>query len=153
VFLIEVVKAFRSNKVPHAVAGGYAVSLHGAVRGTMDIDFVISLKPKHLQGAETALRSIGLSSRIPVTHLEISQFRKEYIQKKNLIAWGFIDDKDPTRMVDLLLITDVSEHKTVTKKVGNIAIEILSIASLIKMKKAAGRPQDREDIKALEKLQ
>jgi hypothetical protein len=151
-FLIEVVAALNSQRVPYAVAGGYAVALHGAVRGTLDIDFLISLKPKHLAGAEAALKSIGLISRIPVTHAEISQFRKEYIEKRNLIAWGFIDQKDPTRMVDLLLIDDISKHKTVTKKVRGVAIKILSIPSLIKMKKLSGRAQDLEDIKALEKL-
>jgi phage pi2 protein 07 len=151
-FLLEVIAALNKERVPYAVAGGYAVALHGAIRGTVDIDFVISLKPKHLEGAESALKSIGLSSRIPVTHVEISQFRKEYIKKKNLIAWGFIDLKDPTRMVDLLLTDDISKHKMITKQVQGVTIKILSIPSLIKMKKVAGRPQDLEDIKALEKL-
>lgn len=151
-FLLEVVGALKEAGVPYAVAGGYAVALHGAVRGTMDIDFVISLKPPHLAAAESALHSLGLKSRIPVTHQEISQFRKEYIQKRNLTAWGFVDLKDPTRLVDLLLVEDISKVKTVTKRVSGVDIKILSIPSLIKMKKAAGRPQDLEDIRALEKL-
>lgn len=151
-FLLEVVDALTKARVSYAVAGGYAVSLHGAVRGTMDIDLVISLKPKQLEAAEGALQSIGLSSRIPVTHLEIAQFRKEYIEQRNLIAWGFIDVKDPTRMVDLLLLEDISKHKTVIKQVKGAPVKILSIPSLIKMKKSAGRPQDLEDVRALEKL-
>jgi hypothetical protein len=151
-FLLQVVEALQTARVPYAVAGGYAVSLHGAVRATMDIDFVISLKPKHLAAAEAALKSIGLSSRIPVTAIEISQFRKEYIERRNLIAWGFIDLKDPTRMVDLLLIDDISKHKVVTKHIEGMAVKILSLPSLIKMKKASGRPQDLEDVKALEKM-
>ncbi len=128
------------------------MALHGAVRGTMDIDFVISLQPKCLEAAESALNSIGLTSRIPVTHAEISKFRKEYIEKRNLIAWGFIDKKDPTRIVDLLLTVDISKQKIVIKEVRGVPIKILSIQSLIKLKKSAGRPQDFEDIKALEKL-
>lgn len=151
-FLLEVVAALNHERVPYAVAGGYAVALHGAVRGTVDIDFVISLRPKHLAGAELALNSIGLTSRIPVTHSEISKFRKEYIQKRSLIAWGFIGQNDRTRMVDLLLTEDVSKHTHVTKQVQGVNVEILSIPSLIKIKKSAGRPQDLEDIKALEKL-
>ncbi len=151
-FLLEVIVALSSHRVPYAVAGGYAVALHGAVRGTVDIDFVISLKPKHLAGAEAALKSIGLISRIPVTHIEIVQFRKEYLEKRNLIAWSFIDAKDPTRMVDLLLKDDISNYKTVTKEVHGVSVKILSIPSLVKMKRLVGRPQDLEDIKALERL-
>lgn len=151
-FLLEVVNALSKARVPYAVAGGYAVSFHGAVRGTMDIDFVISLKPRQLEAAEQALKSIGLTSRIPVTHVEISQFRKEYIKNKNLFAWGFIDLKDPTRMVDLLLTEDISKQKIVIKRVQGVDVRVLGISSLIKIKKAAGRPQDLEDIRALEKL-
>jgi hypothetical protein len=151
--LLEVVEAFNRRNLPYAIAGGYAVALHGAVRGTVDIDLVISLKAKHVEGAEEALKAIGLASRIPATHVEISKFRKEYIEKRNLIAWGFIDLKDPTRMVDLLLMNDISKYKTVTKKVRHLSIEVLSLPSLIKMKKLSGRPQDLEDVKALEKLQ
>lgn len=151
-FLLDVVSALTKARVPYAVAGGYAVSLHGAVRGTMDIDFVISLKPKHIFAAELALLSLGLTSRIPVTHVEISQFRKEYIEKRNLVAWGFVDKKDPTRLVDLILTDDISKFKTQKKEVRGIPVNILSIPSLIKMKKVSHRPQDIEDIKALEKL-
>ncbi len=152
-FLLEVVEALNRHKVPYAVAGGYAVSLHGAVRGTLDIDLVVSLKPKHLAQVETALVSIGLESRLPVTHEEISQFRREYIEKRNLIAWSFVDKRDPTRIVDLLLIEDVSKQKVDTKEIRGVKVNVLSMRSLIKMKKTSARPQDLEDIKALERLQ
>lgn len=150
--LLDVAKAFKESKLPYAIAGGYAVALHGAVRGTLDIDLVISLKPKHLEAAEALLKRMGLNSRIPVTHQEISQFREEYIQNRNLIAWTFVDTQNPARIVDLLLTEDVSKQKLVKMKVHGMDISVLSIPSLIRMKKKAGRPQDLEDIRALEKL-
>jgi len=151
-WLLEVVDAVKCAKVPYAVAGGFAVALHGAIRGTLDIDLVISLKAKHLEAIEKALHGLRLVSRIPVTHLEISQFRQEYIKNRNLIAWGFIDPKNPAHMVDLLLTEDVSEQSLVKKKIHGVEVNILSIASLIRMKKKAGRLQDLEDIRALEKI-
>lgn len=151
-FLLDVVGAFSKLRVRYALAGGYAVALHGAIRGTFDIDFVISLKPKHLEAAEAALKSIGLKSRIPVTSKEVAQFRKEYIRNRNLIAWSFVDARDPTKLVDLLLVEDIASHKTVIKQVQGVKVEVLSIPSLIKMKKATGRPQDIEDVRALESL-
>lgn len=151
-FLLEVVGAFKQSKVPYAVAGGFAVALHGAVRGTLDIDFVISLKSKHLEAAEKALQRLGLFSRIPVTHEEISKFRKEFIQKRNLIAWTFVDPKNPAKIVDLLLTEDVSKQKTVIKEIHGTQVCILSITSLVRMKRKSARPQDLEDIRALERL-
>lgn len=139
-------------QVPHAVAGGYAVAMHGAIRGTVDVDLVISLKAEHLKAAQLALESIGLSSRLPITAEEVFKFRREYIEKRNLMAWSFVDFKDPTRIVDLLLIHDVSKLKLVQKRVGGVDVSLLSIPSLIKIKKQAGRPQDLEDVKALEKI-
>lgn len=151
-FLLEVVEAFTTARVPYAVAGGYAVSLHGAVRGTLDIDFVISLKPKHLKASEEALQSIGLRSRLPISHIEISQFRDEYIKKRNLIAWGFVANDDPTRMVDLILVEDISKQKIVTKVVQGVSVKVLSLQSLIRMKTLSGRAQDLEDVRALKVL-
>ncbi len=139
-------------QVPHAVAGGYAVAMHGAIRGTVDVDLVISLKAEHLKAAQLALESIGLSSRLPITAEEVFKFRREYIEKRNLMAWSFVDFKDPTRIVDLLLIHDVSKLRLVQKRVGGVDVSLLSIPSLIKIKKQAGRPQDLEDVKALEKI-
>ena len=63
-----------------------------------------------------------------------------------------MDPRDPTRMVDLLLLEDVAKHKTITKKISGVPVQILSIPSLIKMKKASARPQDLEDVRALERL-
>jgi hypothetical protein len=151
-FLLEIVKAMTKAQVPHAVAGGYAVAMHGAIRGTVDVDLVISLKAEHLKAAQLALESIGLSSRLPITAEEVFKFRREYIEKRNLMAWSFVDFKDPTRIVDLLLIHDVSKLRLVQKRVGGVDVSLLSIPSLIKIKKQAGRPQDLEDVKALEKI-
>jgi hypothetical protein len=41
-FLKRVCQAFTDNHVDYAIVGGYAVALHGAVRGTMDVDAVLT---------------------------------------------------------------------------------------------------------------
>src|SRR5690349_13941262 len=129
-WLLDVVNTFKKAKLPYAVAGGFAVALHGAVRGTLDVDLVISLKPKHLESAEAALLKMGLVSRLPITAKEISQFRQEYILKRNLIAWTFIDPKNPTKIIDLLLTEDISKQKITKKKIHGIDVNILGISSL-----------------------
>lgn len=59
-FLTNVANALTKHKVEFAIAGGYAVALHGAVRGTVDIDIVIKLKEKSFHNAENALLALGL---------------------------------------------------------------------------------------------
>jgi hypothetical protein len=151
-WFIKVIQELNRSKVEYAIAGGYAVALHGAVRGTVDIDLVLVLTEKNLLAAEKALMNLNLQSRIPVTAKEIFNFRKEYLQKRNLIAWSFVDSKDPSRVVDLILTDDLKKLSSVKKKMAGLQVPVLSIKSLIQMKKAAGRPQDLEDVKALEEI-
>ena len=47
-FLIKVVDKLREKNIPYAIVGGHAVALHGAVRGTLDIDLIIKWTLKNL---------------------------------------------------------------------------------------------------------
>ncbi|MCI0409391.1 MAG: hypothetical protein L0191_12675, partial [Acidobacteria bacterium] len=89
--LLRVIRALNEARVPYAVVGGYAVALHGAVRGTVDVDLVIRFKAVDFQRTERALVSLGLQSRLPITAAEVFQFREEYLQNRNLRAWTFIN--------------------------------------------------------------
>jgi hypothetical protein len=151
-FLKKLIKALDKNQVKYTLVGGYAVALHGAPRMTMDIDFLTILTEKNLKNAEEALRSIGLQSRLPISAHEVALFREEYIENRNLIAWSFINPKDPLEVVDILLTHDLSEMSTVTKKFNDFSVSVISIDDLIKLKKEAGRDQDLEDIRVLKGL-
>ncbi len=151
-FLLQVVNSFEEQDVSSALVGGHAVALHGAVRGTIDLDFVISLNEKAFRSAEQALLNIGLKSRLPVTAEDVFRFREEYIKNKNLIAWSFSNPDNPIEVVDIIITEDVKKMKTINKKVLGTNICLASIADLISMKKKSNRPQDIEDVKALEKL-
>ena len=151
-FIASVVKALTANHVRFTLVGGYAVVLHGCVRGTVNIDIVVSLKESELKKAEFALNSIGLQSRIPVTHKDIFLFREEYIKNKNLIAWSFVNPKNALEVVDIIITTDLSELKSINIKSLGLEIPVCSIDDLIKMKTASARPQDLEDVKALKAI-
>lgn len=151
-FLYRLIKTLKSQDAKFALAGGFAVALHGAVRGTVDIDIVIALTLSNLTSVEKAFEKLGLKSRIPVGAKEIFQFREEYIKNRNLIAWSFYHPQNPTEVVDIILTHDVKEMETVLIRSGDVSIPVLSIGELIEMKKLSGRPQDLEDIKALETL-
>lgn len=150
--MVEVCRALKAKKVRYAIVGGYAVALHGAVRGTVDIDVIIQISEAQFVKAEAALKSLGLTPRLPVSGREVYQFREEYIKNRNLIAWSFIDYKDPSKIVDIILTEDLKKLSVKNVKVGPESLPVLAVDDLIKMKKKSGRKQDLEDIKALEAL-
>jgi hypothetical protein len=41
-FIEKTCKALAESGVRYAIVGGYAVALHGAVRGTMDVDIAVN---------------------------------------------------------------------------------------------------------------
>ncbi len=151
--LIEkVIKTLNQHRVQYTLVGGYAVALHGAVRGTVDIDFVVALNQRSYRQTEKALNSIGLKSILPISADDVFNFREEYIKNRNLTAWSFNNPDNPLEIVDIIITEDVKKIKSVIKIFNGTRIKIAAIDDLIKMKKKSGRKQDIEDIKALVKL-
>ncbi|NOX93109.1 MAG: nucleotidyltransferase family protein [Gammaproteobacteria bacterium] len=151
-FLLALTNALDKHGVKYALVGGYAVALHGAVRGTVDVDIVIQLRQSVFNKAEQALIELGLQPRLPVSADDVFLFREEYIKNKNLIAWSFSNPDNPTEILDIIITEDLNNMKPVIKNVMGKNIKVADIASLIAMKTRSGRPQDIEDIKALKKI-
>lgn len=151
-FVFRVVEALEQRKVPAAIVGGYAVALHGAVRGTVDLDLVLRLRKADFVAAEAAFRALGLVSRLPVTAAQVFEFRAEYIKNRNLIAWSFYNPANPAEALDVIITHDLAKMKVKKIKTAGGMLPVLALPDLIAMKRASGRPQDLEDISALERL-
>jgi len=151
-FLNHVCSALADNGVRYAVVGGHAVALHGAVRGTVDVDIVLTWNLKSLLAAEQALTGIGLVSRLPISADDVFQFHDEYVKNRNLIGWNFYNLSNPAELVDIVITYDLKGKKIGKVDTAGGPVNILSRTELIVMKRASGRPQDLEDVKALEKL-
>ncbi len=152
-FLEKICSELNKQNVQFAIVGGYAVAMHGAVRGTVDIDFVVRWHLETLCNAEISLSKLGLVSRIPVQASDVYHFRKEYIEKRNLIAWNFYNPVNPVEQVDIVINFSLKDDMVKNMKVGNTIIPVLNLKSLISMKRKSGREQDLLDIDALERLQ
>ena len=151
-FLEKICQSLINAGANFVVVGGYAVALHGAVRGTLDIDIALRWTKKNLEKTETTLNSLGLVSKLPITADDVYKYRNEYIANRNLIAWNFCNPDNLSQQVDIIINYDTKGRKRKIKKLSNSEVPILEIEDLIQMKKVSGRPQDLEDIKALEKL-
>lgn len=148
-FILDLVEILNRKKIQYAVIGGYAVALHGVVRGTVDIDIIINLNKSSMIKAEMALNELGLKSKLPVNAEDVFNFREEYIRNKNMLAWNFSNPDNPAETVDILITEDVKEYKVKNIKIKDKNIRVISIDGLIKIKEKSNRPQDLEDIKAL----
>ena len=70
---------------------------------------------------------IGLTSRIPVRAQDIIKMRKEYIENRNLIAWSFVDYKNPLRQVNILIIKDLKNLETIDISVAGKKIPVATL--------------------------
>lgn len=144
-FLRDLIKSLEKSKIEYAVVGGYALALHGIVRATMDVDLVVNVSEATLSKVERALGDLGLTSRLPIRAKEVAQFREEYIQRRNLIAWSFVDFQDQTRQVDILIPYDLKGMGVERMKWGGLRVSVVDLPTLLKMKLEAARPQDLID--------
>lgn len=148
-FLLNVIKNLNKSEIPYAIVGGFAMVLHGVVRGTVDLDFIMNLSAENFEKAEALLESMGLQSKLPLDAKMIFQFKDEYIKNRNLIAWSFYNPKIPHEVVDIILTEDLKKKKVTTINYAGIKIKVLAVDELIKMKKTSARPQDLMDVESL----
>lgn len=152
-FLVRVCESFRAHRVRYAIVGGHAVALHGAVRGTIDLDIALNWSLQALGRAEKALADLGLVSRLPLTAADVFKYRDEYVRNRNLVAWNFYNPKNLGEQVDLIVTYDLTGRSLKKLDIGGSQVTILNREDLVSMKTESGRPQDIEDVKALEKLE
>ncbi|MCH2205267.1 MAG: nucleotidyltransferase family protein [Lentisphaerales bacterium] len=148
----DIFRNFEKNKIAYAVVGALASSLHGVVRGSLDLDIAVRFEAENLQKVESSLEELGYTSAIPVSATEIFNFRQQFIEKRNLLNWTFTHNSDATKQVDIIITHDLKDMSFRKLKTKMGIVPLISKKDLISMKRAAARPQDLEDIRALEKL-
>jgi hypothetical protein len=151
-FLARVRRALAKKGLRYAVVGGHAVALHGAVRGTVDVDIAMTWSLKSLEAAEEALWGLGLVSRLPVSAKDVFHFRDEYVRNRNLSEWNFYKPQNLTEQVDIVITYDLKGKPLTRIATADGPIRVLSRKDLIETKRSSGRPQDLEDADALERL-
>jgi len=152
-FLRRVCEILRAHAVPFAIVGGYAVALHGVVRGTFDIDLITELSEGNLSQLQIALAEIGLRPSLPLNAGELYVNLDTYRNERNLLPWNFINPHRMREVLDVVLTEDVRNMETQEIATDFGIVATLTIDSLIAMKSRANREQDKKDIAALQELQ
>lgn len=147
---IDILKALDRHQVPYLIIGGHAVYAHGFRRETEDVDIVWLRSPGAEAAMERALTEVEaayLSKEInPATGIEKAiPISASYIQANHLMMlWtrhGFLDVFDyipghPGTSVTELFATAIEVEGR----------KFPSLDWLRRMKEAAGRAKDRNDL-------
>lgn len=138
----NLLKLLNGNKVTYIVIGAMAFPYHGYSRSTLDIDIFIRPTEANAKKTLIALKKFGYDTAdITVNDL---------LTRKILIRQYYVET-DIHPFVAGISFDEVWK----TKEKGDfegIPVYFPSLKALIKMKKAAGRAKDKEDLKYLRKL-
>jgi len=143
--LHAVTRALSAANVRYAVCGGVAVTIHGATRSTKDIDIVVA--PDDLQAALEAVRPLGFTfAALPMTFDDGTE-RERHVQRVSKLAGSehlLLD----FMLADAALTGTLDDRVDVALPEGTLTV--VSRATLVRMKRLAGRPQDIADVSKLE---
>ena len=117
---------------------------------------MVQLLPQNIERTFAALRALDYRPSVPVTAVQFADpvTREAWITQKGMQVLQFWSDRHRETPVDLF-VRDPFDFETeyaraLVKPLGSINIRFVSIPALIRMKRAAGRPQDRIDIEHLQ---
>ena len=145
-------------KVRYVVVDGLAPVLHGLDRLTADVDLVIDLSAESAQAAVWALTEAGYRSLAPVDPAALAdpEQRHEWQTVRNMQVFSLWDSTNTRPTVDIMLSPAVPFEElwaaALETQIGRHDVRVASIDHLIRMKAAAGRPQDLADIERLRAL-
>ncbi len=152
----RLIETLARHRVDYVIIGGLATQVHGHRRTTMDLDLTPAPDPENFRRLAAALSELDAKPVDP-----------------NL-AQGDIPATDPERLAIAAIVPPLQtrhgqlhvlkepkgarefarlREAALVIEVDGIEIAIASLDDLIRMKRAAGRPQDRDDIAALTALE
>jgi len=129
------------REVEFVIVGGYAVTFHGYVRATQDMDLFYRNSEANIQRLVQAVREFGMDVKEP----QIEAFS----DPANIIRMG----NPPARIEMICGISgatfDEVWHDRVQGKFGDLTVPFISYKDLVRNKLASGRPKDLADIAEL----
>lgn len=157
-FFEHLFRALYLKKIDYCVVGGVALVLQGAVRMTADLDLMVALDVPNLTRFVEVIKELGYKPKVPVAPEEFisPKSRASWIADKGMQVFTFYHPGEMVSLVDVFVHEPVPysemRGRIELKPIDDFMIPVASKPDLIRLKKIAGRPQDLEDIKALEAL-
>ena len=138
----SLLKSLKGHKVKFVIIGATAFPVHGYSRATLDIDIFIKPERSNAEKTLVALKNFGY---------DVKDVTVDELLTKKILIRQYLVETDIHPYVKGVSFNKVWKNK-VKSKFGDTFAWFASLDDLIKMKKAAGRPKDIEDLKYLIKL-
>jgi predicted nucleotidyltransferase len=135
-------RSLNAHKARYVVIGATAFPIHGYARATLDVDIFIEPTEENASRVRRALVEFGYD----LTDVTV----QDLLTKKVLIR-QYVLEVDVHPFVMGATFEEVWGRR-VEDRIGETPAGFASLADLIRMKEAAGRPKDLEDLRALRKL-
>lgn len=154
-----VVAALNEARVEFLIVGGLAVNAHGFVRLTRDIDIVLRLSAENAAKGLNALLAIGYQMAIPEKPESFAQeaIRERWRVEKNMVVLKLWSDVHRRTPIDIFVYEPFPFAEEMAKSVRleispGVTAPVVTLETLLAMKRFAGRPQDLIDITELERI-
>ncbi len=135
----NLLKSLNAHKVEFVIIGATAFPVHGYARATLDIDLFIRPELENARRTLEALKEFGY---------DVTDLNEDDLLSKKVLIRQYLVETDIHPFVQGVTFERVWKNR-VSGTYGNEKVYYASLDDLIKMKKAAGRPKDKEDLKAL----
>jgi len=149
----ELFRALARHGVEYVTVGGIAIQAYGGQRLTQDLDVAIASSTNNLARLAAAL--LDLDARILGPDGQRSQSTPSASLLASSDQWHLITAHGPLDVLTLPAhLGSFANMRGRAHEVplGDLSIPIAHREDLLKMKRAAGRPQDLADVKLLESL-
>jgi hypothetical protein len=157
--LEAILRALADAEARYLIVGGLAVAAHGYGRLTFDLDLVVQLQPDNVLRALRALESLGYLPLAPVAAADFADpaKRESWIRDKNAVVFQLHSDRHRETRIDLFVSEPFDfeveyRHAKIGELLPGLPARFVRVETLIRMKEAAGREKDLEDIRQLKLL-
>lgn len=135
-------RSLNAHRVRYVVIGAAAFPVHGYARATLDIDILIDATPANARRTLIALREVGY---------DVTDVTLEDLLTKKLLIRQYILETDIHPSAVGVTFEEVWKNR-VRDKIGATPANFAGLDELIRMKQAAGRPKDVDDLRVLLRL-
>ena len=140
----DILSALSDAKAEYLLVGAYAMAFHGLPRATGDLDLWVRASPENADRVLAALRVFGAP---------MEMFKREELCRE---GWVYQIGVTPRRIDFMTGLSGIEFASAwplrIRISLDGVEISVIDRASLVRNKKAAGRPKDLADVAELERL-
>ncbi len=155
----KIITALNAANVEYLIVGGLAVNAHGFVRLTRGLDLVIRLTPENATKGLHTLLSIGYRMMIPERPEAFADAstRERWREEKGMVVLKLWSDEHRRTPIDIFVYEPFSFEEeralaSIREVMPGVSAPVVTLETLLEMKRVAGRPQDLIDIQELQRM-